>query len=1097
MAALDTGRLGNESLTKLMSKIEDNLNLPVTKNAKQRTNPTSTKTNGADNQSVPKRPQSARIREIPAKSAGQATQPQKILRTSAHNGDQSFNTRNSSISQAGKKRDARGEVISRPKSAPIVPSASKEVPPSGSDKNELLRNEILALGGTEEDLALIEDVDDDDDEDNRPKLHREEIQPTTRLGKGFKNELSSLIGSLGFGDMPSVSDLEESEEDDTPASSSTAEPVVQKKVAAAPVVRKGFLPEEIQTGFAALKKGRNSGLKVQPRPEWHATPLPVLGEAPAGRAPAPPHVLDAVHKYAKEQLEAENQLYSTSHLNSSSSNKFMSTIMSSGTLSDRVSALTLVAQESPLHTMKTLDNLLGLAKKHSRGQAVYALGSLKDLLGQGPLLPADRRLCSFVKQPELAEALAGTSTWKFGDKLPAGLTDRHLIVWAFEDWLKGYYFQVLGVLETWGKDEIEFARDRSLGYVFELLRDKPEQEANLLRLLVNKLGDPERKIASKASYFLLQLQVSHPLMRGIIASAVESEVLFRPGQSLHAKYYCIITLNQTALSRDEEELANQLLRLYFTLFVSLLTKPKDTIHPGTKARKPVENKKHDRKLPSEADVDLDEQLIERLYSAILTGVNRAFPFSATDDDTLEKHIDTLFTVTHSSNFNTSLQALMLIQRLADSKASIGTRFYRTLYESLLDPRLLTSSKQSLYLNLLYKSLIADTNIGRVKAFIKRLMQIATIHQAPFVCGALFLVAQLQSGSPALRDMCSHVEDTEEDEVEVFHDVPDDGNPAFPREDVTKSSMSARSTSYDPRKRDPEHAHADGASLWEIIPYLPDFHPSISLFASSLLYGDSPPPKPDLAAHTTIAFLDKFIYRNPKASAVPNAPTQRGVSLMQPLYNTSSSSHLLTSTGATAKAAMPMNSIQFLSKSQGQVKEDEVFFHSYFSKVRGDLDRKIKKREKRLEAKQADQGMDLDGDDGSVGDEEEVWKAMVGSAPDIEDDGLDEDENEIGLEDLGDSDEEDPEDDMAADDERGLRGIPNFCEDEDDLISSEEESAPVRKKKRTEGVELLGPITSETREKGGNRRAQRRKLKQLPMFASADDYAEMLRDDADA
>jgi hypothetical protein len=32
---------------------------------------------------------------------------------------------------------------------------------------------------------------------------------------------------------------------------------------------------------------------------------------------------------------------------------------------------------------------------------------------------------------------------------------------------------------------------------------------------------------------------------------------------------------------------------------------------------------------------------------------------------------------------------------------------RTLYESLLDPRVATSSKQSLYLNLLYKSLKND------------------------------------------------------------------------------------------------------------------------------------------------------------------------------------------------------------------------------------------------------------------------------------------------------------------------------------------------------------------------------------------------------
>jgi len=57
--------------------------------------------------------------------------------------------------------------------------------------------------------------------------------------------------------------------------------------------------------------------------------------------------------------------------------------MTSGTLSDKVSALTLVVQESPVHTTKSFDSLLTLAKKRSRGQAVTALGALKDLLGVG------------------------------------------------------------------------------------------------------------------------------------------------------------------------------------------------------------------------------------------------------------------------------------------------------------------------------------------------------------------------------------------------------------------------------------------------------------------------------------------------------------------------------------------------------------------------------------------------------------------------------------------------------------------------------------------------------------------------------------------
>jgi ribosome biogenesis protein MAK21 len=316
--------------------------------------------------------------------------------------------------------------------------------------------------------------------------------------------------------------------------------------------------------------------------------------------------------------------------------------MTSGTLSDKISALTLVVQESPVHTMKALENLLNLAKKRSRGQAITALGAIKDLMAQGVVLPPDRKLKPFVKQPGLLGVFQQKQAyhWKLGDPLPKQIQEAHLVSWAYEDWLKSLYFEMLRVLETWCNDEVEFARGRSVGYVWELLKEKPEQESNLLRLLVNKLGDPSRKIASKASFLLLQLQTTHPLMKSIIISSMESEVLFRPGQNSHAKYYAIITLNQTILSNREENVANKLIEIYFGLFVSLLKQ----MDPAKKPDIPMTNKKGQlqrgggkpgKKAQRKADeVNKSEgELAEKLVSAVLTGINRAFPYSRIDDST--------------------------------------------------------------------------------------------------------------------------------------------------------------------------------------------------------------------------------------------------------------------------------------------------------------------------------------------------------------------------------------------------------------------------------------------------------------------------------
>lgn len=319
--------------------------------------------------------------------------------------------------------------------------------------------------------------------------------------------------------------------------------------------------------------------------------------------------------------------------------------MSSGTLSDKVSALTLVIQESPVHTRKSFESLLGMAKKRSRGQAVTALGALKDLLGAGVVLPADRRLRSFAAQPGLLGTLQENyvADWTPSQKLPGQISKAHLISWAYEDWLKDSYFEMLQLLEGWCNDEVEYARSRAVTYVYELLKDKPEQESNLLRLLVNKLGDPEKKIASRTSHLLLQLQTSHPLMKPIIIRSIETELLLRPGQSSHAKYYAINTLNQTILSGKEEEIASKLLSIYFDLFVAVLKKPdvpkevtgpvmnkKGQVQggggPAGKMAKAKATKEDESKLAS-------EETMEKMISAVLTGVNRAFPFSKSDGTT--------------------------------------------------------------------------------------------------------------------------------------------------------------------------------------------------------------------------------------------------------------------------------------------------------------------------------------------------------------------------------------------------------------------------------------------------------------------------------
>ncbi len=775
--------------------------------------------------------------------------------------------------------------------------------------------------------------------------------------------------------------------------------------------------------------------------------------------------------------------------------------MNSGTMEDKVSAQTLLVQESPLHTMKAFTQLLNLSQKKSRGPAMMALAALKDLLGQGVLLPPDRKLKAFARQPGLISALQGkAASWKMGDKLPGGLEKVHLIAWAYEDWLKKQYFEMLKILETWSNDEVEYSRNRAVTFVWELLKEKPEQEENLLRLLINKLGDKEKKVASRASYLLLQLQITHPLMKGVIINSIESDLLFRPNQSGVAKYYAVNTLNQTVLSAREPEVANKLLEIYFSLFLGLLKKQKEHEkeekrvnkhghiqggggQPGKMAKKKAE------KAASNA-FKVEDESREKLISAILTGVNRAFPFANTDDVQFEEQLNLIFEVTHSSNFNTGIQALTLIQQISATKHYSTDRFYRTLYESLLDPGLVTTSKQIMFLNLLYRSLKADTSIKRVQAFVKRLLQIIHMHEPPFICGVLYLVNELITTFPTIKSMLSTPEDHADDSGdEHFEDADADTGGA-----KNSDKKKVEQISYDARKRDPQHAHADLSCLWELLPLQAHYHPSVHVLASKIINQEVIKEKPDPTIYTLMNFLDKFSFRNAKTKT----QAAHGSSIMQPMAGTSKAADYLITSRDTDRTHDPLNSEQFWRKKIKDVRVDEVFFHTYFEKAG-----KAKAADKKAKKKKKDSRK---GDSDEESGEDEIWQALVKSRPDVEGDGGDDDLSDFDMDDMmsddddeasgmdggvelnlgsDDDDAEMPSGGNAEDDEDDFENF-DFDDDEEDAFMDSDADVPVD----------LDSDEDKNKGKDG-RKNKKRKLKSLPMFASVEDYAKLIGSDDDS
>lgn len=1004
-----------------------------------------------------------------------------------------------------------------------------------SEKDQLLKKEALELGATEEDINLVLEGSKSDD-DNLSEQEFEEFDDKEDVS--LKGGLQDIMKQMGF-DGQAVPELVEDEEEEGHEEEVNEEEAVPEEEEIKPVEQEDEVAQEEQQisdikdeqNEKSLSKTKTQEEEVQqvnkdgfisethlvvsdrllvPNDSlWHQISLDP--ESQKQHDLLSKEQIEKLFQRGKEALEQDNEVFYEEFTKNNSQRKFMADILQGGTLSDKISALTLLIQESPIHNLKALESLLGFCNKKSRNSILATLAALKDMFLNGGLIP-DRKLKYFKNQ-----------------NLSMMLNKKTLAIWYFEDYLKKYYFQILEVLEKLSHDPIIHIRMNVLSHVVDLLSAKPEQEYNLLRLAVNKLGDIDNKVSSKASFQLLKLQTIHPNMKSIIIDAIV-DVTLKKNEGYHTIYYSVQTLNQTILKSSEYKIANSLLKVYFTLFEKFLVdseiaKTKETdndkefntkkSYEKSKRKKNVKKGKKGGvsvKQVTKTDQDVIEEKNSKLFSAILTGMNRAFPFSNLPNEIYEERLDTLFKITHSSNFNTSIQALTLIfQVISKNSGKINNdRYYRTLYESLLDERLATSSKQGIYLNLLYKSLIHDRDISRVQSFVKRILQICC-HWLNIgaVAGMLYLLMKLQEVVPEIKNLLIN---TPMDYKNQDNEEEEEGN---------KKEYKP----YDAKKRDPKFSNAEFSSLWEISHFQHHFHPTVKTYANAFVdsenseIGNEELVKPDLGLYTLAHFLDRFVYRNFKHKS-----TTRGSSIMQPLGGAHTGS-LLVKASDSVWNELPANTENWLNKRTENIKSDEKFFYEYFTKKQSS----IKKFKKEAE--------DMDDMEDEL-NEDEVWSALVKSRPDVEDedenseDDIFDEEDFSDIEDGSDSAEEgkealfDPEfidkledldsdsgveidmnsasdaeedqeveikEDISSDSDGLDIGALISGEDDSDLDSEEDEQeasdspdsihSSITIKKRS------APLDEDSEKQ--ERKKKKKAIKQLPTFASADDYAQYL------
>lgn len=330
---------------------------------------------------------------------------------------------------------------------------------------------------------------------------------------------------------------------------------------------------------------------------------------------------------AKKYLDAETAAFQLKQSKShDSETKWLKTALQRGTTSDKIAASIVLIQDNPKHNLGRLLSLVSQVRGAKHDQCRMIIESLKELFLADLLHPQFKLLK--LEEQDLDTLNVETGSDSIVRTNPA--RNRLLAHWYFEDQLREQYERFVLNLSAVASDTVDANREKAIAAMTDLLVGNAEQEHKLLELLVNKIGDPNSKVGSKAVFCINKLLYEHPNMKLVVLREIE-KLLFRKNVGQRTQYYAICLLAQYVLDRNDEEIAATLIEVYFAFFKACLKRGE----PDT-----------------------------RMMAAILMGVNRAYPFAKVDSKILNEHIDSIYKVVHLGSFNVSLNALSLLHQVS-------------------------------------------------------------------------------------------------------------------------------------------------------------------------------------------------------------------------------------------------------------------------------------------------------------------------------------------------------------------------------------------------------------------------------------------------
>ena len=413
-----------------------------------------------------------------------------------------------------------------------------------------------------------------------------------------------------------------------------------------------------------------------------------------------PEKIDWFQKAEKLYLAKESKIKVKQGIDGS--NDFLiKKLADKGTLKDKISSLCVLIEDNPQFCCKNLSQQLRIADSKDKKYSFVALDAIKSLMTKNlktHFLSACLFQCYVQKKPDMKDT----------DLLDAYLYHSH----------KMFLNKLYKCLENKLKDPQEHFRKKTVDIVCNFAKELQNLENNgFLKLIVNKLGDSDELII-QSLLKTLDIVINKNTNLAVKIQKEVQILLNRPNLPNRVKFMAYTLMANVDYEKVEDKL--------------ICSKSQEIF---SKQCKELLND------------DFTEES-SKFLNQCLRGINRIQPYLKDKDEVtkfVQEHADYLFKLAHTSVPRVKIQILLVqfhILKNDQYSSQNLNRYYRVVYEMVLNPTIINSNLNEIFLELLYNCIKDDLVSDRAHSFIKRLLQIAIHSEANVVVSILALIQKV-------------------------------------------------------------------------------------------------------------------------------------------------------------------------------------------------------------------------------------------------------------------------------------------------------------------------------------------------------------------